>query len=247
MNRTDDPHLDVGAYVLHALPADEEAAFENHLSSCAPCRLEVGRLSEATGRLGAAETSPPSADLRRRVLDQIGTVRQDRSDVSVSRRSRRRERSLGLALAACLAAAAALGGVAWWQSSEADTAREEASEARAGAVRLADVLTAPDATISAEKLEYGGTASVVASRGQGRAAFIASALPPLSGDQVYQLWYAESGQYRAAGLLSATGGRQASVLDGRLGGATAVCVTVEPAGGSVQPTTDPIGIISVPA
>ncbi|MEV5548478.1 anti-sigma factor [Streptomyces sp. NPDC052309] len=245
MNRTDDPHLDVGAYVLHALPADEEAAFENHLAGCTSCRLEAEQLSGAAVRLGASETSAPPADLRRRVLDRIGTVRQDRPGPVASRR--RRERRLWPALAASLAAAAALGGVAWWQSSEADTAREQSALALAETGRLADVLTAPDATITTSKLEYGGNAAVVASRGQDRSAFIASQLPPLAGDRVYELWYADSGWYRPAGLLPATGGRQSRVLDGRLSGATAVCITVEPAGGSPRPTTDILAFISLPA
>ncbi|MFJ4537728.1 anti-sigma factor domain-containing protein [Streptomyces tibetensis] len=246
MSLQEDPHLDVGAYVLHALPAGEEAAFEEHLAGCASCRREVDQLTRAAVRLGASETSVPSAELRRRVLDQIGTVRQVRSPAFASRH-RRRQRGLQLALAASLAAAAALGGVAWWQSSEADTAREQTAQDRAGYRQLADVLTAPDATISTEELARGGTASVVASRARGRSALISSGLPPLTGDRVYQLWYAEPGLFRPAGLLSSAGGRQAHVLDGRLGGATAVCVTVEPAGGSRQPTTRPLGVISVPA
>jgi hypothetical protein len=247
VNLPEDPHLDVGAYVLHALPAGEEAAFEEHLAGCASCRREVDQLTGAAVRLGASETSAPSAELRRRVLDQIVTVRQVRSHAFASRHRRRRQRGLKLALAASLAAAAALGGVAWWQSSEADTAREQTAQDRAGYRQLADVLTAPDATISTEKLARGGTASVVASRAHGRSALIASGLPPLTDDRVYQLWYAEPGLFRPAGLLSSAGGRQAHVLDGRLGGATAVCVTVEPAGGSRQPTTRPLGVISVPA
>ncbi|MEU6180803.1 anti-sigma factor [Streptomyces coeruleorubidus] len=246
MNLTDDPHLPVGAYVLHALPTGEEGDFEKHLTVCGPCRREVDQLSSAAVRLGAAETSTPSADLRRRVLDQIVTVRQERPVTGRSRRRRRRRWSLKPALAASVAAAAALGGIAWWQSSEADTAREQSAQDRAEYRQLTDVLAAPDATISTQELARGGTASVVASRAQGRSALIASGLPRLTGDRVYEIWYVESGRYRSAGLLSSAGGRQAYVLDGRLDGATAVCITVEPAGGSAQPTTDPVGFISVP-
>ncbi|MFF3850607.1 anti-sigma factor domain-containing protein [Streptomyces sp. NPDC002328] len=246
MNRIDDdPHLDVGAYVLHALPPDEEAAFENHLAGCDACRQEVEQLSRAAVELGAAESSPPPAELRRRVLDQIAAVRQDRSPVPASRI--RRQRILRLALAASVAAAAALGGVAWWQNSQADTAREQSARARAGYRQLAGVLTAPDATITTGDLTHGGTASVVASRARGRAAFVATGLPPLTGDRVYQLWYAGSGGFRPAGLLPSAGGRQTRVLDGPLAGATAVGITVEPAGGSPQPTTAPLGVISIAA
>ncbi|MFB7930786.1 MULTISPECIES: anti-sigma factor domain-containing protein [Streptomyces] len=247
MNLTDDPHLAVGAYVLHALPAGERAAFEEHLADCASCRAEVDQASGAAVAMGATETSTPPADLRRRVLERIAAVPQDRTVAAQARRRRRGQRALRLALAASLAAAAALGGIAWWQSSEADSAREEAAQDRAGYRQLADVLAAPDATISTGELARGGTASVIASRAQGQSAFIASGLPPLTDDQVYQLWYARPGQFRPAGLVSGSGGRQAYVLDGRLGGATAVCVTVEPSGGSRQPTTDPVGVISVPA
>ncbi|MGA5895288.1 anti-sigma factor [Streptomyces venetus] len=247
MNLADAPHLDAGAYVLNALPAGEAAAFENHLAGCSQCRLEVERLSEAAVGMGAAETNAPSADLRRRVLEQISTVRQDRFVALESRRQRRLRRGLGLALAASVAGAVALGGVAWWQSSEADTAREQSAEARAGYRDVAGVLAAHDATISTGKLAGGGTASVVASRAEGRAAFIASGLPRLTDDQVYELWYDDAGQYRPAGLVNAAGGHQAHVLDGRMEQATAVCLSVEPAGGSRHPTTEPIGVIPVPA
>ncbi|WP_217168116.1 anti-sigma factor domain-containing protein [Streptomyces sp. AC512_CC834] len=243
----DDAHIDVGAYVLHALPPDEEAAFENHLASCADCRREADELTGTASLLGAAEARTPSPELRHRVLGQISAVRQERPEhPEPSKRHRRRRRALRLALAASLAAAAALGGVAWWQHTEADSAQEEATDAHSGAEALADVLAAPDATISTAELTHGATASVIASRTRGRAAFVASDLPPLTDGQVYELWYARAGTFRPAGLLSGTGGRQAYVLDGPLEGATAVGITVEPAGGSQQPTTDPLGLVSVP-
>ncbi|AWW41366.1 anti-sigma factor [Streptomyces cadmiisoli] len=245
MSGSDDPHADVGAYVLHALPPGEEAAFENHLAGCAACRREAAEMARTAARMGAAEARPPSPDLRGVVLERIAAVRQE--PPAPAPRQRRRQRVLGLALAACLAAATALGGVVRWQYSEAETARRQVAEVRAEAGTLADVVTAADATISTSALPHGGTASVIASRAQGRTAFIASGLPALGRDRVYELWYAYEGSYRPAGLLPAAGGRQARVLDGRLGESTAVCVTVEPAGGSPQPTTEPIARIPVAA
>jgi anti-sigma factor RsiW len=55
MSHNDDPHLAVGAYVLHSLPPSEEAAFEDHLAGCATCRHEADELAAVTARLGAAE------------------------------------------------------------------------------------------------------------------------------------------------------------------------------------------------
>ncbi|MEV5014419.1 anti-sigma factor [Streptomyces sp. NPDC053780] len=251
-----DPHLDVGAYTLHALPPDEEADFENHLASCPACREEAAELAATVALLAAAEFRAPSPEVRRRVLAQIGTVRQERrvapdrdleAAALAARRRRRGRRALGFALAVSVAAAAALGGIAWWQHSEADTARAEVHEARAGAEALAGVLAASDATISTTTLSDGATASVVTSRAEGEAAFIAAGLPPLSGDQVYELWYARGDEHWPAGLLPGTGGDLAHVMEGPLRQATTVGITVEPAGGSPQPTTKPLGVIALPA
>ncbi|MEU1895940.1 anti-sigma factor [Streptomyces pristinaespiralis] len=244
---SDDPHLAIGAYVLHALPPAEEAAFENHLAGCASCRREVDELTPTAARLAATEAPAPPADLRLRVLAEIASVRQDRPSPGVPRRPRRARQGLRPAVAACLAAAVALGGVAAWQHSEAGTARTQLAEVRSDTAALADVMAAPDATISTDNLPGGASASVIASRSQGRAAFITSGLPSLAEDRVYELWYAASGQYRPAGQLPASGGRQAHLLEGPLKEATAVCITVEPAGGSPQPTTEPLAYIHVPA
>ncbi|MGW0856694.1 anti-sigma factor [Streptomyces sp. NPDC002690] len=247
-----DPHLDVGAYVLHALPPDEEAAFENHLAGCAECRTEVDGLAATANLLGeAVEERTPSPEVRRRVLQQISsirvpTARGDGLTPVVTRSHRRRVRALAVSLAASVAAAAGLGGVAWWQTSAANTARQEAAQVHDGAQVLAGVLSAPDAAITAERLPQGATASVITSRSQNRAAFVATGLRPLTDDRVYELWYAEGKSFRPAGLLSGAGGWQAYVLDGPLEGATAVGITVEPAGGSRQPTTPPLGLVAVP-
>ncbi|MET7981976.1 MULTISPECIES: anti-sigma factor [unclassified Streptomyces] len=244
MTAAEDPHQLVGAYVLHALPAAEEASFKNHLASCAACRNEVAELSEATLRLASAEDATPSPELRRRVLDRIAHTRQDRLPPALPVR----ERVLRWALAACLVLAAALGGVATWQHTQADEARAEVAAGKAQASVLTDLLTARDATISSQKLGNGADISVVASRTRGRAAFIASDLPRLGDDQVYELWYAaKSGDLRPAGLVPGSGGGYTELLHGSLDDVSAVGITAEPAGGSRQPTSEPLGIVTVPA
>ncbi|WP_406369140.1 anti-sigma factor [Streptomyces sp. NBC_00647] len=243
MNAAEDPHQSVGAYVLHALPAAEEASFENHLAGCAACREEVAELSAVTLRLASDQDATPSPELRRHILDRVAHTRQERLPGTVPVR----QRALRLALAACLALAAALGGLAAWQHTQADDARTEVAHAQAQASALTGILTARDATISTRKLSDGADISVVASRAQGRAAFIASDLPPLGDDQVYELWYAaKTGDLRPAGLLPGSGGGHAQVLQGSLDDVSAVGITAEPAGGSRQPTSEPLGIVTVP-
>ncbi|WP_432017737.1 anti-sigma factor [Streptomyces hydrogenans] len=248
MTSAENPHDAVGAYVLHALPPAEEAGFENHLAGCESCRREVAELRQATARLAGAVSIAAPPELRRRTLDKVRTTPQEHT----RRPSRHRRRLVSMALAASLATAVALGGVALWQHQEAEDARARAAQAeqraRDNGSAVAEVLTAPDATLHTERLPDGASAAVVVSQSQDRAVFTARHLPDLSGARVYELWYAaESGGLRPAGLLPGTGDRDIRLLEGPLDDAVAVGITVEPAGGSAQPTTEPLGIIPLTA
>ncbi|WP_405551258.1 anti-sigma factor domain-containing protein [Streptomyces sp. NBC_01171] len=234
-------HDAVGAYVLDALPPDERAAFENHLAACAACREEAAQLMEAVVGLAEAVSLPPDDAARARVLADIRHIRQETPPARPSRA----QRLLPWALAACLAAAVAGGSIAWWQHEEARDARRTAQEQERRTASLADVVTAPDATVRTAELSNGGRASVVMSRQKQKAAFVATGLPALGEGKVYQLWYADNGTFRTGGLLSGTGGRQGRVLLGPLGRATAVGITVEPAGGSKQPTAAPLAVVQL--
>ncbi|GGX56698.1 anti-sigma factor [Streptomyces fructofermentans] len=249
MTPEEDPHLAVGAYVLHALPPAERAAFENHLAGCGRCRDEVAELREVADRLASAESVPVSAEARARTLRAVAGTGQEPSPRRAPGRARR---ALGLALAASVAAAAALGGVAVRQHERADEAHDRAVRAEQRALTadsaISDVLTAADATLHTGTLTGGATAAVVVSRSEARAVFAAHDLPALPEGKVYELWYAaEAGDLSPAGLLPGTGESEARVLDGSPGRAVAVGITVEPAGGSKQPTTDPLGIIPISA
>ncbi|GAA0465897.1 anti-sigma factor [Streptomyces olivaceiscleroticus] len=241
-----DLHTATGAYVLDALPEEERIRFEQHLRDCAACRQEVAELSATAARLGQAVAAVPPPELKDRVLHHIATVRQEPPPVGGDRFSGRvRRRSLPrLALAACLAAAVAFGGVAVWQHQEA---REARSAAQQQAAELAAVLAAPDARVTTGKLSDGGSGTVVVSRAQNRAAFVASGLADLPGDKVYQLWFNDGGTMRAAGTFHPARGATATLLDGDLGKASGMGVTVEPAGGSRQPTTRPVALMDFPA
>ncbi|MGW4051780.1 anti-sigma factor [Streptomyces sp. NPDC004779] len=251
----EDPHLGAAAYVLHALPPAEEAAFENHLAGCAACHQEVAEFERTAVRLASAETAPVPEDLRVRVMEQVSRTPQAPRRHSTGSRGGSRprgRRALLLALAASLAAAVTLGAVAAREHSAAEEARAQAAQAREQARTeggtFADILTAPDATVHTGELTDGAKAAVVVSREQEEAAFTARGLPPLPGDKTYELWYADpAGDLRPAGLLHDSGDRVTHVLDAPLDDAIAVGITVEPAGGSAQPTTEPLGIIPIGA
>lgn len=247
---TADLHTLTGAYALHALAPQERADFERHLEACPACSQEVRELAATAARLGQAVTVTPPPGLKEVVLRRIATERQDPPRVTPQSRpggGAARGRALSrFALAACLAAAAAFGGVAVWQHQEARDAQRQAQASQQRAEALAMVLAAPDAKITTGKLTDGATGTVVVSRDRDKAAFIASGMPKPPSGKVYQLWYNDGGKMRAAGLMDPANGSDAVLMAGPVGAASGMGITVEPVGGSAQPTSGPLALMNFP-
>ncbi|MEV6315350.1 anti-sigma factor [Streptomyces sp. NPDC051776] len=242
-------HTLTGAYALDALDPREREEFERHLAECPACAREVRELRDTAAQLGLAASAPVPARMREEVLRRIATVPQEGPPQSPSGRHtavvhRRRRRLTRLVLAACLAVAAAFGGIAVWQYQEAEQARQEARQTAQRNEQVAAVVTAPDAASVSQALGEGSRGTVVYSRDVGRAAFFAAGLPRLPGGKVYQLWYARANVFSSAGLIP-PGAETEAVLAGRIDGATGMAITVEPAGGSQQPTTRPLAQFSL--
>ncbi|WP_406448477.1 anti-sigma factor [Streptomyces sp. NBC_00876] len=250
-------HTLTGAYALHALPDPERREFERHLGDCEACAVEVREFSETATRLGLAVSAAPPRELRERVLREVATVRQEppaggrRAHTGGTGRGAagRAARWPRFALAASLAAAAGFGGIAVWQNQEAQDARQDADATQRESEELAQVLAAPDARSRSGALEDGAQGTVVVARSQNRAVFLASGLPEASPGKVYQLWFDDDGAMRSAGLMEAADGSTtyAALLDGPVDGATGMGVTVEPAGGSEQPTSTPVALMNLPS
>jgi anti-sigma-K factor RskA len=268
---TDDPHALTGAYAVDALSPDERTAFEAHLRGCAECAEEVLSLQATAARLGATAAAAPPPSLRADVLGRIRTVRQlppDRAGADVLPSvpeaaepsqagwpggaglpailrwwQRRWEPwQAGLAAAACLATVAAvtLGVVAVRQDHRAD----RAVAAQAALVR---VLAAPDVRVAAGPVGTVGRARVLVSDTLDEGVLVVDGLPDAPAGRSYQAWYVAGGTARSAGLVPlAASGPTTRELDGDPGNATTVALTIEPAGGSDQPTTKPIVALSLP-
>ncbi|MER6637199.1 anti-sigma factor domain-containing protein [Streptomyces microflavus] len=246
---TADLHTLTGAYALHALPEDERREFERHLGDCEACTQEVRELSATAARLGLAVAETPPRELRERVLREITTVRQE--PPAHGRRGRtvttgRTGRWSGYALAACVAAAAAFGGVAVWQNQVAQDARQEANQATRQNEQLAQVLSAPDAKTTSGELTGGARGTVVVSQDRNQAVFLASGMERPPSGKVYQLWFNDEGTMRSAGLMNPAASDDAVLLDGPVDRATGMGITVEPAGGSAEPTSDPVALMDFP-
>jgi anti-sigma-K factor RskA len=140
-------------------------------------------------------------------------------------------------VAAATAAILAIGGFAVWRSTDSgSTTPPTVAE---------QVRSAPDAKTSSDvALPGGGTATVVRSPSLGKAVVITSDLPSAPAGKVYQLWLQDpSGHFTSAGLMDASGD-QTVVLQGDAADAQAAGITIEPAGGSEQPTSNPIAFFS---
>lgn len=233
-------HTLTGAYALDALPEDERRAFEEHLAQCAACRQEVDEFAVTAAELGASGYETPPADLKASVMAEIDTVRQE---VPVTRLTPLRSRRLATALTAAAASIAVFVAVALGiQSSRIAGERDEVRQELA---QVLDVVTSDDATTLETTGPEGSTATVVASPSLGEAVFIASGMPEAPRNQVYELWLISSTGAEPAGLLDIDNGQGTHVMRGDMSGVVAIGVTVEPAGGSSQPTSDPIMLLEL--
>ena len=242
-----DPHTLSGAYALDALDDTERERFEHHLQSCQDCLREVRDLRETATQLALAVAQAPPPQLRERVLDaatrtaQNPPVTEQRPAVppGTARHARAPRRAwiprlVGLAAAAAVAVAVVLG-----ITQAATQGRLDRVQAQEQAI--AAVLNAPDARIVTNRSTVGGRATVVFSHASKKLIITTVGLPPLSASKVYELWLLAPKSARPAGLLPApANGRTAPLLASGLAAGDTVGVTVEPAGGTSQPTTKPI-------
>jgi len=120
------------------------------------------------------------------------------------------------------------------------------------ALALASINAQPDVQRSTVPLlanvdgNNSSTATLVWSENIGESVLLVNGLEQLPDDKVYELWYIDGdGSPISAGLFNIPdSGHTYSVLEGEMTAGATVGVTVEPAGGSKQPTTEPV--IAIP-
>ncbi|MCD4523882.1 anti-sigma factor domain-containing protein [Nocardioides sp. cx-173] len=224
-----DIHALSGAYAVDALDDLERAQFERHLAECETCRAEVRSLREATAMLAQAVRQEPPAGLRDRVLAGIDTVRPLPPVVPAPEQRRRRRLPLLLA-AAAVAAVVGIGAVAAWQPWDDDTSQGTPSAAER-------VRQAPDAETFTQRVD-GATVTLVRSAQLNQAVISAEGLPELDESQVYEMWLLHDGLMVPAGIMEGESGELE--LEGDPATAQGAGITVEPAGGSPEPSSDPV-------
>ena len=224
-----------GAYAVDALDDLERARFERHLAECEDCRAEVASLVEAASLLTETTALTPPPELRDRVLAEVAMVRPLPPVVFVEEsraRAPRRRLVAGLAAAGVLAVAGV--GVAAWHPWTDETSASPTAAER--------VLAAPDAASETLTFPGGARAKLVRSASLHQAVIVTTAMPAAPGDSVYQLWFAQPDDGMVSAGVMPAKADQTVLLQGDAATATAVGITVEPRGGSPEPTSDPIAL-----
>ncbi|HSV40567.1 MAG TPA: anti-sigma factor [Nocardioidaceae bacterium] len=220
-----DIHTLSGAYVLDAIEPAERVAFQAHLAECESCREEVDALRTAAVEI-APPMTPPAA-LRAKVLAAAERTAQLPPVVTRLEPELPQRRRFSRLLVAAAAVVAFAGGGAF----VADQLRDDAPTT----ITAAQVFASADARVVSKALD-GGQVRVAVSRQLDRIAVDGADMPAPPPDHAYQLWLVEDGQ---ATSLSVMEGDATSAVD-EIPDAGILAVTVEPSGGSDQPTTEPI-------
>lgn len=246
---TPEIHTLTGAYALDALTDAERQEFEAHLALCLACAQEVRELAETAARMGATCATTPPPGLKTRVMRAARDTRQlaprllDPGSTPVPTRQRPAwaRHALLAAAAAVIVAVASLCVVA-------TRAERHADRAQATANAIMSVVGAPDAHVVATTASGHGSARLVVSRLRDKVLFVPTGIAPAPTSKTYQAWLIGPTSTRSAGLLTLdkAGGGTALVASG-LGSATSFGVTLEPAGGSVKPSTPPLVLLPLPS
>ncbi|RZS64120.1 anti-sigma-K factor RskA [Agromyces ramosus] len=261
------------AYALDALDHDERAEFERALAASPELRDEVDAYAESAAHLAEqGEPVAPPPSLKARLMAELDSTPQVAADAapdvpeaaapappvaptaptpsptpaaggsdrpvgraeSAARRRwfQRPGAIIGAAAAAVVLIAGAVIGIGWTGPNGWGAQRE-----------MAAIAEAPDAQSQTHEVEGGGEVTLVSSAAAGRSGVIVEGLPALDADQTYELWYIDDAGADSAGTFDVAGPETWRVLDGSFTPGVAVGITVEPSGGSPQPTTDPIVFI----
>jgi len=238
---------DLSLYALGTLQGDERRAVETHLEECSACRQELEKLLGDLALLAFSAGGPrPPARSRRRLMAAIAKE---------PRRAQLRPRAR----------------VAWWNAlpwatalgviviavllahqnsdlrgrlAELDTRSSKQEQQLLEAKQLLSTLSSPEAehfTLVAGKNPPQPQGKAIYIRGSGTLVFLASNMPAIPAEKIYELWLIpRSGTPIPAGLFKPDARGAAAVIRPPLPTgveAKTFAITVEPEAGSSAPTS----------
>jgi anti-sigma-K factor RskA len=217
-----------GAYALDALTSEERLALESHLATCPNHEQELAGFRRVAQALaGSAEPLAPPQGLRARILAAVEEPPATRTSGGLAQIRQapppRPARLFGLPhTLAAVFALVALGLLVWNITLLADDGR-------------------PPGTVETYAFSGpGGSGEVIFVPHDNLVVVRLAGLANLPAGRDYQVWAIEGGTPRSLGLLTVERGIAVLAAIGVDRQIDAVAITVEPAGGSPEPTTDPV-------
>jgi anti-sigma-K factor RskA len=211
-------------YALHAMPEAELAEIERRVAAAPPdvARAfadEVRTVRETMAVMSAATAVEPPEQLRDRVLAEVS-----RPVVRELTPKRWRTWVLATAAAVVIGLGALAVGLTLRPTAPPSTAEQ--------------VFAAPDVRTMSGQIPGGGTATVVFSRDKDAGVLVMNNVPPPQPGTVYQMWLVGDKGPRSAGILDANAvAPSTTAVLPDLGTSQMLAFTVEPPGGSAQPTS----------
>ena len=240
------------AYVLDALPEEERRAFEDYLAAHPERQAEIDELGAVAGLLAfAPHEQEPSPQLRSRVME---IVESEAAPSSARRESvfARFWEYLGARGLALGAAALLVVGLLSWNlllQGQVEDLHGDVQNAQGQVEDLQGQVQDAQARRQVQQsptIELEGTWAAqgadveVASINKDRIILVADNLPSVPDDRTCQIWVIKGDVPEPSGLFQPDGNMTATPITNSIQKADTIAVTVEPAGGSEQPTSDPV-------
>ncbi|MEX2562965.1 MAG: anti-sigma factor [Nitriliruptoraceae bacterium] len=239
-----DVHTLTGAYVANALSDDERRFFERHLGGCSTCAAEVASLLTVTTRLAASSEIEPPAGMKSAVMVQIDETPQARRNRLSGRPRRTHARPVGVIERTLLPVAAVLALIAVVSTVMVANLSTRVDELEVATQRMTDVMNAEDGQFIQMEGPGGSRVRVVMSPQLGTVVFMVAGMEPAPHEHTYEVWLLGESQPLPVGLFDVdAAGRATHLVVEDMSGVEAIGVTIEPAGGSPVPSSDPIMVV----
>jgi anti-sigma-K factor RskA len=240
------------AYVLGALPEEERRSFEDYLAAHPERQAEIDELGAVAGLLAfSPQEQVPSPELRSRVMEIVEAEAQPRRVRDRSTFTRVGDylsvRSLALGAAVLLV----IGLLSWnvLLQGQVEDLQGQVEDAQGQVQNLQaqvedarnqrQLKQSPTIKLEGSWADQGANA-VVASINENQVILVARDLPSVPEDRTCQIWVISDEVPRPSGLFQPDGNMTATPITNSITNADVIAVTVEPAGGSEQPTSDPV-------
>ncbi|KUI20306.1 anti-sigma factor [Mycobacterium sp. GA-1285] len=219
------------AFALDAISDSERGELERRVAAAPPAVAqafadEVRNVREAMAVVSAATAVEPPPQLRERLLAEVGGGRAEPVRQLRPRPTRWQKAALAAAAVVVVGAGAVGVGLALRPAAKPSTAEQ--------------VFAAPDVRTVSGDIPGGGTATVVFSREKDAGVLVMNNVTPPQPGTVYQMWLVDADGPHPAGTMDAQAvAPSTTAVLPDLGDSRTLAFTIEPPGGSQEPTGEP--------